>query len=194
MYNMLNPYLDLEINIYTIYMGICFGRELCKVAAYKTDTKKRTFAGQQRLVKVVKIYDGDTITIVTKLDKKEEEKSYRLRLSGLDAPEKKLLQSSFNRNLHIQAGQRVTDLLTKKLGGLNSVILVEFHKEEKYGRLMGTIWTIRGTCCGGWKRDININNWLLRNGLALAYDGNAKTSFTNKQLNDIIRFRLTDEL
>lgn len=156
------------------------------------DTSKieaRTFAGQRRLAKVVDVYDGDTITIVCKLDKTETYRTYKLRLSGIDAPEKKPLKTIPNRDLHIAAAGKVTKLLTTKLGGIGSVVEVEFMQEEKFGRTMGTVWTIEqttGCMSSTWHRKENVNEWLIQNSLVKAYSGDKKTDFTEVQLKNIL--------
>ena len=156
-----------------------------------SNIKARTFAGQRRLAKVVDVYDGDTITIVCKLDKTETYRRYKLRLAGIDAPEKKPSKTIANRDLHIKAAGKVTELLTTKLGGIGSVIEVEFIQEEKFGRTMGTVWTIEQTtgCMhtrSSWHRKENVNEWLIKNSFVKAYDGDKKTEFTEVQLNFIV--------
>lgn len=150
----------------------------------------RTFEGQTRLAKIVDVYDGDTITIICKLDKTESYRKYKLRIAGVDAPEKKPLKSIANRELHIAAANKVTELLTAKLGGIGAIVDVEFMQEEKFGRTMGTVWTIEQTAgCTAqttWHRKENINEWLIKNSLVNAYSGDKKSEFTEAQLRAIV--------
>ena len=71
--------------------------------------------------KVVKITDGDTVTIVDSKGFK-----HRIRLAGIDAPEK---------------GQPYGGESTKNLGWLvyNKGITIEYSKHDRYGRIIGKI-------------------------------------------------------
>jgi len=77
--------------------------------------RRRTYAGVKGFAKIVKIYDGDTFTIVTKLNKDE---LFYQRLAGLDAPELKPI---------------IKEILPE-----GSLIWVEFEKKDKYGRLLNS--------------------------------------------------------
>lgn len=90
--------------------------------------------------KVVKIQDGDTLTV---LDGKRER---RIRLSGIDAPERK--QPFYSRS-----GQALATLAFGK------VVIVDFHKIDRYGRPVGKV-LLNG-------RDLNLEQ--VRLGLAWHY-------------------------
>jgi len=147
---------------------------------------KRTFEGHRTFAKVYDIYDGDTITIICRLDRHEKYRLYKLRLAGLDAPEKKPIKTMPNRELHIRAANKVIHLLTQKING--AVISIDFQAEEKYGRTMGVIWTIKRNCTGQWIRKENINQWLIDNNLVMKYEGDTKKEFSIEQLEHIIKF------
>lgn len=137
---------------------------------------KRTFEGKTLYAKIISVYDGDTVTVSTRLQRCEEFKMYSVRLAGIDTPEVRGVQRS--------AGLVVRDALWKELP-IGSMVIIDFDKEEKYGRLMGTVWTLGG----GWlrrRKRMNINKWLVQNGYALEYDGGTKTEFTCDHLNRII--------
>ena len=55
-------------------------------------------------------------------------------------------------------------------------MLVDFCKEDKYGRLIGTLWSTKSDGCTCLH-----NQWMLDN------DGGAKIQFTKKQLLQIIK-------
>jgi endonuclease YncB( thermonuclease family) len=166
-------------------MGLCFSR----ASAYRllcTSTEKitrRTYAGVKGFAKIVKIYDGDTFTIVTKLNKDEPYYQYQLRLAGLDAPELKPALSIPERELHVQAGQRVRDII-KGILPEGSLIWVEFEKEDKYGRLLGTVYTVKRQCFIH-RKDYNLCEWLITNHYALPYNGKTKIDFTKSFLKGI---------
>lgn len=91
--------------------------------------------------RVISVADGDTLTVLT-LDRQE----HRIRLSGIDAPE------------HGQPyGEQSKDHLVAL--ALDKTVRVEFHKEDRYGRLVGKV-LVEG-------RDINLEQ--VRAGLAWHY-------------------------
>lgn len=71
--------------------------------------------------KVIKVSDGDTITVMDTTKEK-----YRIRLVGIDAPEKK---QGFGQ----AARKELSGLLTGK------EVCVSWHKKDKYARLVGAV-------------------------------------------------------
>ena len=51
-------------------------------------------------------------------------------------------------------------------------------KFDKYGRLLGTIYTC-GTCCNP---SININDWMIENHIGVAYFGQSKEAIQEEHL------------
>lgn len=80
--------------------------------------------------KVIKIADGDTITVLD-----FENKQQRIRLAGIDAPEK---------------GQPFGNASRKNLRELvaGKEVKVEFEKYDRYGRIVGKVWVTPGDCLG----------------------------------------------
>ena len=72
--------------------------------------------------KVVKVSDGDTVTILT-----SDKTQHKIRLSDIDAPEKK---QAF--------GNKSKDNLDKYIAG--KTVTVEYQKKDKYKRVLGTIY------------------------------------------------------
>ncbi len=71
--------------------------------------------------RVVRVSDGDTITIVD-----AERRRYRVRLAGIDAPERR------------QAYGKVSKQhLASQVFGRS--VIVDWHKEDRYGRLVGKV-------------------------------------------------------
>ena len=91
--------------------------------------------------KVVKVQDGDTVTLLT-----ADSTQVRVRLDGVDCPEKKQAFGT-------KAKAFVSDLC---FGG---VVTVEDKGKDRYGRVIGVVWV----------DSINVNEALLRNGLAWHY-------------------------
>lgn len=89
---------------------------------------------------VVKIYDGDTLTL------QSGKRQYKVRLAQIDAPEKDQ-----------PYGQRARLALTELAYWRDA--RVEAEAEDKYGRVVGTVWV----------GDYNINQELVRRGMAWVY-------------------------
>ena len=101
-----------------------------------------------------KIIDGDTIKIGNK----------KIRLHGIDAPEKKqtckkpyLTINVFSFTKSYLCGQVSTNKLTKKIN--NQIIKCKIKDVDRYKRLIGECY----------KRNENLNSWLVSNGYAVAY-------------------------
>ena len=108
--------------------------------------------------KVIKVYDGDTITVQFRLPY-EESALYKIsvRLNGLDCPELKT-KNTIEKQCSQIAKQKVSDLL------LGNTVHFKHVSMEKYGRLLADVYY----------QDKSVNQWLLDNHLAVAYDGGTK--------------------
>ena len=71
--------------------------------------------------KVVKVSDGDTVHVLDQTKTK-----YKIRLGGIDAPEKKQL-----------FGNKSTQNLSRLIAGKN--VEVEYDKRDRYGRIVGKL-------------------------------------------------------
>lgn len=71
--------------------------------------------------KVVSIADGDTITVLD-----AEKVQHKIRLQGIDAPEKK---QAF--------GTKSKELLTEKIAGHD--VAIEWKAKDRYGRILGEV-------------------------------------------------------
>lgn len=140
--------------------------DVLKNISYK-DTKP--FVPNIILGKVIKVYDGDTITIATKLTNDMPEiYRFNVRLSGIDTPEIK----SKNKNEKEKA-KIVRDNLSDLI--LNKIVYVKNIKTEKYGRLLANVFY----------GDIDISEWLLEKSFALKYNGGTKQIWDDENLNNI---------
>ncbi len=108
---------------------------------------------------VVKVYDGDTITIISKLPYEESSfYKFSVRLNGIDCPEIKgeTLQEK-------QCAQLARDELSQLI--LNKEIILKNLKTEKYGRILADVYL----------DDLHLNQYMLDKKLAVKYDGGTKT-------------------
>jgi micrococcal nuclease len=110
---------------------------------------------------VTRVVDGDTIDVIIDLGFSITFKT-RMRLEGLDAMETNDKDPTV-REMGLKAKKFLTDLLTGK-----EVTLVS-HKPDKYGRYLATIYL------GG----ISVNLQLLKEGLAVSYNGGKKVQQLN---------------
>lgn len=108
--------------------------------------------------KVVKVYDGDTLTIASYLPI-ENSPLYRfsVRLNGIDTPEIKG-KSKAEKDLAVAARNALSDLVLGKMVELRNI------SNEKYGRIL----------CDMYLGDLHVNAWMIDNKYAIKYDGGAK--------------------
>ena len=107
---------------------------------------------------VIKVYDGDTITIAAKLPY-EGSLMYRfqVRLNGIDTPELKS-KCEDEKTIAKKAQQHLEKLLLRKTVTLQNVSV------EKYGRVLAEVYL----------GNIHINKYMLDNRFAVKYDGGTK--------------------
>ena len=108
--------------------------------------------------KVIKVYDGDTITIASKMPYPDSPIfRFSVRLTGIDSPE---MKSKFAAEKAL-ATQSRTALAEKILG---KRVMLKNVSLEKYGRLLADVYL----------DDLNLNKWMLDNNFAVKYDGGKK--------------------
>ena len=120
-----------------------------------------------RVVEITKVLDGDTIDVIIDLGfdlyKKE-----RVRIAGVDTPEKRTTN-----NEEKELGIDATNWLKKELedaiaGEEDLVIRTELEGGfGKYGRLLGWLYL-------GIDAEKSLNDLMIENGYAWAYDGGTK--------------------
>ncbi len=98
--------------------------------------------------RVIRVLDGDTIEVLQVTNERS-----RVRLDGIDAPEKK---QAF--------GQRSRQFLNDQVGQL--IVVVTGDKTDRYGRILGTVWL----------EDQDVNAMQVANGMAWAYRYHGKAS------------------
>jgi micrococcal nuclease len=112
---------------------------------------------------VIKVYDGDTITIASKLPYSNS-LLYRfsVRLNGIDCPEIKG-NDEYEKDCAQLAKKELSDLILNKLVTLKNI------QTEKYGRILADVYI----------DDLHLNAYLLKKRLAVPYDGGKKINPKN---------------
>jgi micrococcal nuclease len=107
---------------------------------------------------VIKVYDGDTITIVAKLPyKKSPLYKFSVRLNGINCPEIKG-ENDDEKQCAQLAKKELEDLI------LNKQIILKNLATEKYGRILADVYL----------DDLHLNKHMLDKRLAVCYDGGKK--------------------
>jgi endonuclease YncB( thermonuclease family) len=135
-------------------------------ATYET-TPEFTFNGQRRMVKILRIIDGDTADIALYHPESQRMYRHRVRLYGIDTPEKRPPKGDPLRHLEIEASHRAKQALESCIAE-DGIVDALFYKADKYGRLLCTFYDAQG-------RDLN--QWMVANGYATAYFGKTKKKF-----------------
>ena len=108
--------------------------------------------------KVIKVYDGDTITIASVLPNTiEPVYRFSVRLNGIDTPEIKG-KTPEERELAKHARDALTDKIYGKIIELKNI------ETEKYGRILADVYLVNE----------HINQWLIDSNFAVPYDGGTK--------------------
>jgi micrococcal nuclease len=110
--------------------------------------------------KVVKVYDGDTITVATTLPFKNDSTKvyrFRVRLRHIDSPE---IKGSTPKEKQLAIKAR--DALHAKI--FDKIVRLENNGTEKWGRVLADVYY----------ENIYINQWMLDNKFAVPYEGGTK--------------------
>ena len=114
---------------------------------------------------VVKVYDGDTITVAAKLPYPESPMyRFQVRLAGIDCPEIKG-KTKEEKELAQKAKHVVEELV------LYQHVTLRNRKTEKYGRILADVYT---------DKNVHVNSLLIEQELAYVYDGKTKKEWFEK--------------
>jgi endonuclease YncB( thermonuclease family) len=112
---------------------------------------------------VIKVYDGDTITIASKLPYTSSPLyRFSVRLNGIDCPEIKGKDENEKQCAQI-AKEEMSNLI------LNKIVTLKNIRTEKYGRILADVYI----------DELHLNNHLIQKRLAVVYDGGIKISPKN---------------
>ena len=159
-------------------MGVCGCKQINEIDILNESSLKsvqcESFAGKSLPSKIVDVYDGDTCTINVFQDQRV--KQFKFRLFGIDSPEMKPLKIQEDREIEKQCAMAAKEAL-KYIAG-NKIVLIDFVKEEKYGRLMGTIFLTKNKYSD--EKVLNVNEWMIKEKFAVRYTGKSKQKFNAK--------------
>lgn len=144
-----------------------------KLITSSLETNEFNFKGQTKIAKVVSLYDGDTCKMTLFLEENlinisDTIKPYRMtvRLNGLDAPEIK--GSSDEEKKYAQISKHLLSELI-----LGKLVKINCGNFDKYGRLLAEIFVLDIET----NKEINVNEWMIKNGFCKKYDGGTKNDF-----------------
>ena len=108
--------------------------------------------------KVIKVYDGDTITIASRLPNTDGPiYRFSVRLNGIDTPEIRG-KSVAEKELAIVVRDALRELIMGRVVELRNVA------NEKYGRILADVYL----------DSVSINDWLVEQNFAVPYTGGKK--------------------
>lgn len=145
-----------------------FNLELAYVNCTHENTPVYGYENLKKLVKILRVIDGDTLDIALHHDEAGKIFKHRIRLYGIDTPEKHPPLSNPERNKEIEASKKAHDALAQRLKENDNLVIALFHKFDKYGRLMATFYDKQGE---------DINKWMITSGYAQEYFGKTKKKF-----------------
>lgn len=123
--------------------------------------------GHKTWAKCVKVYDGDTCTIVFMFNGKPQK--FRTRLIGIDTAEikpknKNAEEKELEKKFAIKTREYLSNII------LNKLIYVECGDWDKYGRLLVTLYKDNVS-------ELSLNKTLVDEGYAYGYEGATKKTF-----------------
>ena len=164
------PYVGVDLSqlVVTVKPQPVLVKDIDEIAEWTWKTTKPFVAPVSR-GKCIKVYDGDTITVATRLpfdrtvNKALADTVFRfaVRLAGIDCPEIK-----GKTNTEKARALVARDVLKDKI--LDKHVILKNVMTEKYGRLLADVYVVENG------REVWLNKWMLDNGHAVFYDGGTK--------------------
>lgn len=135
------------------------------------NTPEYSLEGRRCQVKILRVLDGDTVDIALYHPGLQTTYRHRVRLFGIDTPEKRPRKDQPNREQEMAAAARSSDALRHRLEAIQNLPEALFHSTDKYGRVMCTFYAPDHP-------EKSINDWMIAEGYAYAYDGQTKKPFS----------------
>ena len=123
---------------------------------------------KDNILKVIDLYDGDTIHCSGLLEIQPIPFKFSIRLNGIDTPEMK--SKSLDEKEHAKKSKQALSEMIPP-GSLVSFNLREEDgpiEYDKYGRVLAYVYTNKDG------KDINLSEWMLENKYAVKYEGGTK--------------------
>ena len=115
--------------------------------------------------RVVSVYDGDTVNVVTVGPAPRFNlRKWRVRMAGYDSPELRPPRNMPERTKHVEAARRARDALSDIV--LNKNVQMHVQGTDKYGRLLAIMY-VKGVAQ-------SVNDSMLAGGHGYAYTGGTK--------------------
>ena len=137
-----------------------FGHDYLNPITYE---QTQPFIPQVSYCKVIKVYDGDTITVASRMTGTNIVYRFSVRLAGIDTPE----MNSKN-NIEKERAIFVRDRLHELVFG--KIVLLKNLSMEKYGRILADIYL----------DDLHVNQYMIDHNYAYVYNGGKKQAFVEK--------------
>lgn len=141
-------------------------------------TPLESLAGSVRRVRVLRVYDGDTVTLAF-FDEGVLLHVRKARLLHFDAPEIRPLKSAPYRELHMRAAVGVRAVLVHALAAVGGICWGEFGAPDKYGR---DLVELRVLARGAGLPAESLNGMLVARALVLGYEGRTKAEWDAARL------------
>jgi endonuclease YncB( thermonuclease family) len=125
--------------------------------------------GEEHLVQVESVYDGDTITVV--LVRHGQHIRQKVRLVGYDTPEMKPSLTQENREQEKEMALKAREDLKTQL---QSYMWMVCEGREKFGRILGKLYRVG---CNGAREQSSVNEWMIANSHAYVYAGGTKKNW-----------------
>ena len=152
-------------------MGSCFSKKKLLEQTEFNTTPAFTLDNIKTNIKVLKVYDGDTIWISIHLYGRFLK--FKVRMLGYDSPELHPKLNLPNRNEHMKRAIDAKQYLESLI--LNKIVTGEFYKFDKYGRALCNIYipdpSSKTIIC---KNPVCVNTLMIRNGHGVPYMGGSK--------------------
>jgi micrococcal nuclease len=137
-----------------------FGHDYLNPITYE---ETRPYIPQVSYCKVIKVYDGDTVTVASRMTGTNIVYRFSVRLAGIDTPEM-TSKNNIEKERAIFVRDRLHDLV------FGRIVLLTNLSMEKYGRILADIYL----------DDLHVNQYMIDNKYAYVYNGGKKQAFAEK--------------
>jgi endonuclease YncB( thermonuclease family) len=128
-----------------------------------TYEQTQPFIPQVSYCKVIKVYDGDTVTVASRTAGTNTVYRFSVRLAGIDSPEMNS-KNNVEKERAIFVRDRLHDLVFGK------IVLLKNLSTEKYGRILADIYL----------DSLHVNQYMIDQKYACVYSGGKKQVFVEK--------------